>query len=197
MNTTFTSKDFNSPDGMMTSIWGPPLWHFLHTMSFNYPCSPTKKDKQYYKQFIESLANILPCKYCRENLPKNFKQSKYSSKVYTNRNSFSRWMFTLHETVNKMLGKKSGLTYNSVKKRYEQFRSRCIDDLTSNTITLTQYENGCVTPFYGKKTKCVLEIVPKKSKKKSFTINSSCSIRRKSKKKTSRKKKQIYKKKTI
>jgi hypothetical protein len=194
-NSTFTIQDFNSPDGMMTSIWGPPLWHFLHTISFNYPCTPTKKDKQHYKQFIESIADILPCKYCRENLPKNFKQSKYSPKIYNNRESFSRWMYTLHETVNKMLGKKSGLTYNSVKKRYEQFRSRCINDRTDNTIIQTQYEKGCVTPFYGKKTRCVLEIVPKKSKKKTFSIDSSCTIKRTSKKKISRKKKKSGRKK--
>ena len=24
----FTENDYNSPDGMMTSIWGPALWHF-------------------------------------------------------------------------------------------------------------------------------------------------------------------------
>ena len=67
----FTENDYNSPDGMMTSIWGPALWHFLHTISFNYPCKPTTKDKEHYYNFVLSLKNILPCKYCRENLPNN------------------------------------------------------------------------------------------------------------------------------
>lgn len=184
MTTTFTNKDFNSSDGMMTSIWGPPLWHFLHTMSFNYPCKPTKEDKKKYKTFIDSLKDILPCKYCRENLPKNFKQSKYSTKVYTSRTTFSKWMYTLHETVNKMLGKHSGLSFKDVKQLYEQFRSRCIDKLDVQVCKTLQLEKGCVTPFYGKKTKCVLEIVPKKSKKKSFNIKPSCVIKRKSPKKS-------------
>ena len=29
-------KDYLSGDGMLTSVWGPSLWHYLHTMSFNY-----------------------------------------------------------------------------------------------------------------------------------------------------------------
>ena len=33
----FTYTDYNSGDGMLTSVWGPGLWHYLHTMSFNYP----------------------------------------------------------------------------------------------------------------------------------------------------------------
>ena len=178
--TTFTNKDFNSSDGMMTSIWGPPLWHFLHTMSFNYPCKPTEKDKQHYKKFVDSLKYILPCKYCRDNLSNNLKQSKYSTAVFKNRTTFSRWMYTLHETVNKMLGKKSNISFNKVKETYEQFRSRCIDDKNVSVCKELKYEKGCITPFYGKKTKCVLEIVPTKSKKKSFNINSSCMIKRKS-----------------
>ena len=37
----YTKKDYNANDGMITSVWGPALWHFLHTMSFNYPVNPT------------------------------------------------------------------------------------------------------------------------------------------------------------
>lgn len=31
---TYTKKEYNSGDGMLTSVWGPSLWHYLHTMSF-------------------------------------------------------------------------------------------------------------------------------------------------------------------
>ena len=40
MNNTFKKEDFNSPDGMLTSVWGPSLWHSLHAISFNYPIKP-------------------------------------------------------------------------------------------------------------------------------------------------------------
>ena len=34
---TFKKKDYRSGDGMLTSVWGPSMWHYMHTMSFNYP----------------------------------------------------------------------------------------------------------------------------------------------------------------
>ena len=60
----YSKKDYQSGDGMLTSVWGPSLWHYLHTMSFNYPIKPTKEDKKYYKEFIFNLKHVLPCKYC-------------------------------------------------------------------------------------------------------------------------------------
>ena len=68
---TFKKKDFNSGDGMLTSVWGPSLWHYLHVMSFNYPVKPTKQQKKHYKNFILLLKHVMPCKYCRINLRKN------------------------------------------------------------------------------------------------------------------------------
>ena len=45
INSIYTNDDYNSNDGMLTSIWGPGMWHYLHTMSFNYPVNPTNTDK--------------------------------------------------------------------------------------------------------------------------------------------------------
>ena len=42
----FTKKHYNSGDGMLTSVWGPSMWHYLHTMSFNYPVKPNLKQKK-------------------------------------------------------------------------------------------------------------------------------------------------------
>jgi MoxR-like ATPase len=44
------------------------------------------------------------------------------------RETFSRYVYELHETVNKMLHKKSKLTYCDVRERYEHFRSRCTEE---------------------------------------------------------------------
>ena len=64
----YKKEDYFSGDGMLTTVWGPSMWHYLHTMSFNYPVNPSMKDKHNYRNFILSLKNVLPCKYCRENL---------------------------------------------------------------------------------------------------------------------------------
>ena len=57
----FSKKDYESNDGMLTYIWGPPLWHVLHTISFNYPVNPTDEDKMKYECFILSMGFILIC----------------------------------------------------------------------------------------------------------------------------------------
>ena len=49
-------------------------------------------------------------------------------KTMKNRKTLSKWLYLLHEEINNMLGKKSGLTYDDVRNRYEMFRARCIDE---------------------------------------------------------------------
>ena len=175
----FTKKQYNSGDGMITSIWGPSMWHYLHTMSFNYPVKPTLENKKYYKEFLLNLQYTLPCKYCRINLKNNFKVHPLKSCHLKNRDSFSRYIYTLHEIVNKMLKKKSGLTYCQVRERYEHFRSRCTKDeqqqkLFKFTKNKTKKEKGCTEPLYGKKAKCVLNIVPQSVRIKTLKIDKTC-----------------------
>ena len=170
----FSNKDFNSGDGMLTSVWGPPLWHSLHTISFNYPVEPTDKNKEEYMTFFKSLGKVLPCKYCRDNFKNNLKQLPLRKTVFKNRETLSRWVYNLHEMVNKNLGKKSGLTYEMVRERYENFRARCLDKKKS-----TKKEKGCTDSLYGVKSKCVLNIVPKTNKEKSLKIDKKCFVKKK------------------
>lgn len=168
----FTKKDFQSSDGMMTSIWGPSLWHTLHTISFNYPTKPTKKQKNEYFRFFKSLEKVLPCKYCRDNYKKNLKSLKFDIDVFKNRDSLSRWVYKLHEKINDDIGKKSNLKYSDVRERYEHFRSRCLNEV--------KIENpGCTTPLYGTKSKCVLNVIPRSNRTKSFKIDPKCKISKK------------------
>jgi len=134
---TFKKRDYDSGDGMLTSVWGPGMWHFLHTMSFNYPVAPTQQEQHQYQTFIIGLQHILPCKYCRINLRNNFKTFPLQMCHMKNRDTFSRYVYRLHEIVNKMLGKQSGLTYCDVRERYEHFRSRCTADDKDDAINAT------------------------------------------------------------
>jgi hypothetical protein len=163
----FKKEDYHSNDGMLTSIWGPAMWHYLHSMSFNYPTHPTKQQKEEYKNFVLSLQHTLPCRKCRENLEKNFKELPLKQEHLKNRDTFSKYIYDLHEVVNKMLGKKSGLTYDDVRERYEHFRARCIKDQNNS-------EKGCAKPIYGKKSKCILKIVPQDTKCETFEVDEQC-----------------------
>ena len=174
----FNKEHFNSGDGMLTSVWGPPLWHSLHTISFNYPVKPTKEQKENYFNYFKCLESVLPCKYCRDNYTKNLKTLKFGKSHFKNRETLSKFVYNLHENVNTNLGKKSGLSYEQVRDRYESFRSRCLNDVKTKKTEVTK-EKGCTDPLYGVKSKCVLNIIPKNSKKESLTIDEKCKIKNK------------------
>ena len=175
----FKKKDYNAGDGMMKSVWGAPMWHYLHTMSFNYPVEPTQENKKHYRDFVLNLKNVLPCKYCRINLANNFKKKPLQMCHMKSRETFSRYIYELHETVNRMLNKKSNLTYCDVRERYEHFRSRCTDEKPKvftfkKANTRRKKEKGCTEPLYGKKAKCVINIVPQEDKSATFQMDKKC-----------------------
>lgn len=165
---TYSKKDYNSGEGMLTSVWGPGMWHFLHTISFNYPTNPTNEEKLNYKNFILSLKDVLPCIYCRINLKKNILEKPITNNIMNNRDTFSKYIYELHEDINKMLGKKSNLTYYDVRERYEHFRARC------NKKKGNKKEKGCTDSLYGEKSKCIIKIVPYTKKCNTFQINKKC-----------------------
>jgi hypothetical protein len=175
----FTEADFKSGDGMMTSVWGPPMWHVLHTISFNYPVEPTEEQKKHYYKYYKNLTNVLPCRYCRENLANNLKKHKLTKATMKNRETLSRWVYELHEIVNKMLGKESGLSYEDVRERYEYFRSRClVNPDEPEPPKVDGKENGCTEPLYGVKSKCVINIVPRDDRLSSFKMDPKCIIKK-------------------
>jgi hypothetical protein len=182
----FSGADFLSNDGFLTTVWGPPMWHFLHTMSFNYPVHPTEADKRNYSAFIKGLRHVLPCKYCRINLKTNFKNHPLRECHLANREAFSKYVYELHEVVNKLLGKTSGLSYCDVRERYEHFRARCTDDPKPRMITRNKTNaktkkrghKGCTEPLYGKYSKCVMKIVPQDAQTDTLSIDKQCIKRR-------------------
>lgn len=176
----YSLNDYNSGDGMLTSVWGPGMWHVLHTMSFNYPVKPTNADKEHYRNYILSLKHVLPCGKCRRNLRDNFKKLPLKMKHMESRETFSRYIYDLHELINSMLGKTSGLTYEMVRERYEHFRARCsvsFKEITSKLkkqYTQKNKEKGCTEPLYGEKSKCVLKIIPHNSDESTFQVDEKC-----------------------
>ena len=149
----FSEFDYNSNDGMLTSVWGPSMWHYLHTMSFNYPLHPTCKDKTHYRNFILSLKYVLPCGKCRKNLCKNLEKLPLNKSALKSRETFSRYVYNLHEAINEM---------------------KKIKKLVTKTLHNKEAEKGCVEPLYGEKSKCVLRVVPQTEKCESLEIDDKC-----------------------
>jgi len=180
--TTYSEKDYQSNDGMLVSVWGPSQWHFLHTISFNYPVHPTELQKKKYRDYVLNLKYVLPCGKCRKNLVENFRKLPLHVSHMKSRYTFSKYIYDLHELVNDMLNKKSGLTYDMVRERYEHFRARCSKTKTkkqrsgflSKTRRRRRKEKGCTEPLVGEKSKCILKIVPEKTKCDTFSMDKKC-----------------------
>jgi len=79
-----------------------------------------------------------------------------------------------------MLKKKSALTFEEVRERYEHFRARCAKsykELKVKRCTIKKHnkkESGCTEPLYGEKSKCVLQIVPQTEKCDTFQMDNKC-----------------------
>ena len=87
-----------------------------------------------------------------------------------------------------MLEKKSGLTFEDVRNRYEYFRSRCVENPNKLKIKKNYTgEKGCTEPLYGLKSKCVLNIVPRDDRLSSFKMDPKCILKKKPAKKSSKK----------
>jgi hypothetical protein len=184
---TFDQNDYNSLNGMQSAIFGPPIWHTLHIIGFNYPVKPTAVDKKRYTTFLMSFEFTLPCVYCRTNFKKNIHDAGFSTSTMDSRDSFSRFIYKFHNCVNKMLGKSINISYSDVRDRYEHFRSRCSETEKAANIMMIQKkskkEKGCDDSLYGSKSKCVIKIVPRSSKIQGFKMNSKCKAKKSSKKK--------------
>ena len=75
-----------------------------------------------------------------------------------------------------MLKKKANLTYCQIRERHEHFRSRCTQSKPKKCKKTRKKgkEKGCVEPLYGKKSKCIIKIVPEEMKCKSFQMDKKC-----------------------
>lgn len=103
---------------MNQNIWGPHLWFSLHTISFNYPLSPTLEEKENYKNFFTNLQYVIPCSICKKNYIRHIKEHPIDNSL-NNRKDLVYWLIDMHNMVNAEIGKKI-LSYDVVIKKYEE-----------------------------------------------------------------------------
>lgn len=191
----FAHTDFMSADGMQTAIFGPAFWFTIHLVSFNYPVDVPidgrAEVRSKYRSWLWSLASVLPCRYCRDNFGPNVEQtlarmralypslSASDDEFYLqDRDTFSRFCYHLHETVNTMLDKPTPMSFEQVRERYEGMRSRCLTK-DEELAARERGEAGCTQPLYAAaKGKCVIHIVPREVQCDSLKIAEECQIHR-------------------
>lgn len=135
-----TSQDTNND--LLTKIWGPHFWISLHSVTFGFPDKPTSIQKTQYKKYFELVGDVLPCHYCRNSYKKfiSYGSTKLTDKVFENKNSLTKWLYDIHNAVNRKLSVDYGVSYDDVVKKYETYKSDC------NTHIDQDNDIGCVIP---------------------------------------------------
>lgn len=161
-----------SNNGFSGEIWGSCLWFVLHIISFNYPKKPTNKDIIHYYTFFKMIQYILPCGMCRKHLKENYRK-KFSINVFKNRKSLSKYVYKLHNIVNKQLNKTYIPSFDDVSNFYENLRSKCIKNKQTNE------KLECINPNYeGIKSKSIIRIIPRNTQCKTLEINPICILKK-------------------
>jgi hypothetical protein len=113
--------------GLLPKIWGPPLWDSLHSITFAFPEKPTNEEITNYKTFFESVGNVLPCCYCSKSYNEFIKkgETELSDKVFKNRKTLTRWLYVLHNNINKKLGMTYDISYKKLCEKHETYRAKC------------------------------------------------------------------------
>jgi len=122
---------------MQTDIWGPHLWEYLHTLTFNYPITPSNNHKIYYKQFFDNLQYTLPCSYCRESFSIIYKIFNID-KFLDDRHGITFWLFCIHNIINIKLNKNI-VSFDFVVNKYENIRASSSDKIDINQFVTFSY----------------------------------------------------------
>jgi FAD-linked sulfhydryl oxidase len=109
---------------MEPAIWGPKLWFMMHTMSFNYPVSPTYNDKVNMKTFFEILKFVIPCDACRDHYTTHLSNMPVDNYLNTKENLIM-WVLKLHNSVNEMLNKPTWTLEQTIEHYSKIFNTKC------------------------------------------------------------------------
>ena len=145
MNNQIDKIGQNNANGMLTSIWGQSMWHSLHCVSFTYPDNPTDDDKNNYKKYFEILKFVLPCCACRNHYNEHTQingDHQLTDLVFENKTSLTKWVYELHEKVNKSLGMNYDITYDDICLKYETFIAKCNMTQEDKTIAYKNFYNN-------------------------------------------------------
>jgi len=108
-STTETTSKLHSqhyqPSYRNPSIWGPPTWFFLHSMTLALPDKVPAEQQVAIKSFMNSLAKLLPCYLCRVHLAESM--SALPIDMYLDsQQTMVQWMIDIHNNVNNLKHKR-------------------------------------------------------------------------------------------
>jgi hypothetical protein len=102
-------------------IWGPHYWFFLHTIAMSYPVHPNAVTKKKYYDFVQNIPLFIPVESMAGEFSKLLDQ--YPVQPYLdNKESFIRWMWFIHNKINKKIEKPQISLNDFYVKYYEEYK---------------------------------------------------------------------------
>lgn len=89
------------------NVWGPYGWKFLHFITIGYPENPSNQDKLNYKNFFQSLGNVIPCPTCAQHYKQHMDLLPLTDSILSNKKNLINWLIDVHNEVNKTLNKRT------------------------------------------------------------------------------------------
>lgn len=89
---------------MDPTIWGPPMWFVMHSITFNYPEKPTAVERRIHRDFFHNIAHVLPCSVCRNHFEHVLREYPIEPHLDT-RASLVQWLVDVHNIANERDGK--------------------------------------------------------------------------------------------
>jgi hypothetical protein len=154
-------------NGMLTKVWGPPLWVGLHAITFGYPAEIDESNQEHitrresYYRFFELIGDVLPCKYCRQSY-KVFFTELNPRPFMSKRQDIVRWLYLIHEKVNDKLKVPdcNRITFRDFTAQYESYRAKCKpDNREEELVKQSNEEKGCVKPLDNTPKRAVINVV--------------------------------------
>jgi hypothetical protein len=90
----------------MTAGWGPLGWMTLHSVSMNYPSSPSDTEKQICSRFLDMFTETITCTICKTHFSRMLQTYRVIHPDYLeSKQKFFLFTVRAHNTVNKRLDK--------------------------------------------------------------------------------------------
>jgi hypothetical protein len=115
-------KTNDKKDHLNPSLWGPPIWFFIHIITYNYPLQPTPDLMDITKVFIESFPYQLPCEVCRTHaIGYITSKTKCVDLAVTTRDELFSFFVEMHNYVNRRTNKRE-MSIDEATRIYSKFK---------------------------------------------------------------------------
>ena len=99
------------------SIWGPPIWFYLHSNAAKYPPCASLVRASRMKDLIVKIPGMVPCSVCKAHAAYYIRNTDLDD-VCEGREKLFNWFVDFHNAVNARHNKRI-VSYTEAKKLYE------------------------------------------------------------------------------